>query len=65
LKKRSKKLLLTAGFGSGVAAIPRRKVFLLLFVYKKQAFLALGPKPDVILRVFGRSRILVGLFCCF
>jgi hypothetical protein len=48
LKKRSKKLLLTAGFGFGVAAIPRRKVFLLLFVYKKQAFLALGPESDVI-----------------
>jgi hypothetical protein len=40
LKKRSKKLLLTGGFGDGGATARRSKVFLLLFVYKKKCFLA-------------------------
>jgi hypothetical protein len=36
LKKRSKKLLVTAGFDSGVAKARRTKSFLLLF-FKKEA----------------------------
>jgi hypothetical protein len=40
LKKRTKKLLLTAGFGDVGATTRRRKVFLLLFVHKKKALLA-------------------------
>jgi hypothetical protein len=40
LKKRTKKLLLTAGFRDVGATTSRRKVFLLLFVHKKKALLA-------------------------